>query len=173
MAQSSVGWACEYRPALRAPGALVEANGQVPETAEPHAPVALGHAREIDPRKTREQPPECYPRFHPRDVHPRAGVVAVPERDVAVRLAADVEAVRVGELRRIAVGRTDAEGDERSGRELAPAELDRCRRHPVVELERALEAQQLLDRGRHQRGIVGEARELAAVDHEGVRAVAK
>jgi hypothetical protein len=47
-------------------------------------------------------------------------VIALAEGDVAVGLAIDVEALRVGELRRIAVGRADADRD-RGARGKRPA----------------------------------------------------
>src|SRR5678816_2670000 len=90
----------------------LNAHRQLAKTAKTNAPVALGYAGRRDPGKALEQRIEGDAGFHARDVHARAGVVAVAEGDVAVGLAADVEAVGVGELRRVAVGRADAEGNE-------------------------------------------------------------
>ena len=85
---------------------------QASEAAEADAPVAFGLSRELQVRKAREKARERDAAFHARDVHPGAGVLAVAERDVAVGLARDVEALGVRELARVAVRRADAEGDE-------------------------------------------------------------
>ena len=75
--------------------------------------------------KARDQATERDARLHPRDVHAGAGVVAMTEGDVAVGIAADVEAFGVGKLRRVAVGRADANRDEASCGQRGAAEPHR------------------------------------------------
>src|SRR5574342_956774 len=82
------------------------------EAAEADSPVALGGPGGREAREAPEQGGERDARFHARDVHAGAGVIAVAEGDVAVGLARDVEALGVGELRRVAVGGADRERDE-------------------------------------------------------------
>src|SRR5262245_22736873 len=120
---------------------LAYAHRKLTETAEADPLIALRHAGPGDARKALEQRVEGDPRLHAGNVHSRAGVVAVAEGDVAVGLAADVEAVGLGELRRVAVGGADAQGDGGAFGEALAAKLERRSQSAVVELDRALVAQ--------------------------------
>ena len=82
----------------------------------------------------------------------------VREGEVAVGIAADIEPVRVGELRRIAVGGADADVNVGSLRHGDAAEHGVRRRTAVAELVRAFHAQELLDRGFDQFRMRGAAR---------------
>ena len=70
-----------------------------------------------------------------------------------VGLAAGVEAVGLGELRRIAVGGTDADMDVGAGRQRLAADLEVGRKAAVAELVGALEAQAFLDAALEQPGV--------------------
>ena len=79
---------------------------------------------------------------------------AEPERNVTVRLARQIESVRIGKLCRIAVGCTDTHRDSRLRRQRDAANLDVPRRDSVTELIRAFEAQKFLDGDAHRLGTV-------------------
>src|SRR5690606_41410416 len=115
------------------------------QSAEADPAVALGLAVALDVRKAGEQPCDRDPALEARHAHPGARVIAVAEGEMTIRLARDVEAVGCGEPCRIAIGRTDAQRDEGARRKRAVDELDLAREAPVVQLQRALVAQHLLD----------------------------
>src|SRR5262245_1293571 len=69
------------------------ARRKVAEAPEPYPPVALGWPGELEAREAREQAAEGDARLEARHVHAGAGVVALAEGDVAVRLARHVEAL--------------------------------------------------------------------------------
>jgi hypothetical protein len=82
------------------------------------------------------------------------------EGEVAVGLAAGIEAVGLGELRRVAVGRADADMDVGAGRQPFAADLELSRKPSVAELVGALEAQAFLDAGLEQARVGLEPRQL-------------
>ena len=91
---------------------------------------------------------------------------AVAEREVRVGIAPDVEGLRVGELRRVAVGRAHQQQDPVAG-------LDRLigNRHVLARdshrpLQRAVVAQALLDAGLHVRRLVAQQAELLGQPQE-------
>ena len=75
------------------------------------------------------------------------------EGEVAVGLAAGVEAVGLGELRRVTVGGADADMDVGARRELLAADLEIGRQPAVAELVGALETQAFLDAALEQAGL--------------------
>ena len=112
-------------------------------------PPRTGAAGERVARKPRQEPADGDAALEPRHVEAGADVGARAEGQVAVGLARDVEPVGIGELGGVAVGGADADGDEGAGRHGDAADLDVARRgHAVAELVGALEAQDLLHRGR-------------------------
>ncbi len=78
---------------------------------------------------------------------------AEAECQVAIRLAPDVEAIRVGKLAGIAVRGADSQVEDRAGFELLSPDLGVDREPAVAELVRALEAQELVDRVLDARGV--------------------
>jgi hypothetical protein len=96
------------------PRFLREAHRQLAKTPEADAAIALGLAGEFDPGKACEQAREGDAAFHARDVHADAHVRALAEGDVAVGLAAGIEALGLRELLRVVVRRTDADRDQRA-----------------------------------------------------------
>src|SRR5690606_6381299 len=129
--------AAEHRVAV--PDQLVRLDG------EPQAGPALRQLAEDDlPLQARERVAE-------------AEVGAEAEREVAVRLARDVEAVRVGELLGIAVGGAEREDHRLALPHLLAAELDVRLGELEQELDRRVVAEQLLDRALHQAGVLAEA----------------
>ena len=89
-----------------------------------------------------------------------------------VGAAADVEAVRVRELRGIAVCGTDAQVDRSARRDGNAADFRVDYRHAVAELHRRIEAQHLVDGGTHQLGIVEQAATLLGMLQKQVQPVA-
>ena len=86
---------------------------------------------------------------------PEAEVLAEPEREVEVRVAADVEAVRVGELALVPVGRRVPQGDGVAGPDRDVAELDVGDRGAGELDDRRRPPQDLLGRRLDEAGRVG------------------
>src|SRR5439155_10489768 len=124
-----------------------EAGGQVHEAAKAGPAASHGLGGETVARKPVEEARERDLRLEPREVEARTGMDAEGERDMPVRLAFQVENVRIAKLRRIAVGRTDGDGDPCFGRQCDTSDDDLARGYPIAQLNRTLEAQKLLDRG--------------------------
>ena len=80
--------------------------------------------RQARSREAREEPADGDAPLQPRQIEPGAMMRAGAEGQVPVGLAADVEAVGVRELGRVAVGGADADGDEGAGRHRDAADLD-------------------------------------------------
>lgn len=86
--------------------------------------------------------------LQPRERGTQAVVNALPEGQVAVFLAPEVEPLRLVELRFVPVGGRDQAIDQRSGGNRDTGDLDRLARVAFGgDLDRAVEAQQLLHRG--------------------------
>ena len=94
------------------------------------------------------------------------------EGDMAVGLAAGIEAVGLGELRGIAVGRTDADMDVGAGRQPLAADLEVGRQAAVAELVGALEAQPFLDAALQQPGVLAQPPQLVGKAQQRVDRVA-
>jgi hypothetical protein len=91
---------------------------------------------------------------------------------VAVVGAAQVEAVGVGELGGVAVGRPDEGHHHRARRDRAPTERHVLAGDARRALDLPIEAQQLLHRGADQRGIAAQPPEPIGMAQQGERAVA-
>ena len=76
------------------------------------------------------------------------------------------------ELRRVAVGAADGQRDEAARRQLHAADAQRRGAEAVVQLQRALVAQQFLHRQAQQRRVVQQPLPLVALRQQGVDAVA-
>ena len=96
----------------------------------------------------------------------------LPEGQVRVGLAGDVQPVGLVEHGRVAVGRADGQRDEQAGRQRAVGQRDGRRAEAVVQLQRALEAQQFLHRAAQQFGLLLQALQLVGVAQQRVQAVA-
>src|SRR5438067_2356324 len=103
---------------------------------------------------------------------PQAHVHARAEGKVAIGLAGGVEAVGLGELRRVAVGGADADMDVGPGGQRLAADLEVGGEPPVAELVGALEAQAFLDAALDQAGLGLEARQFSGEAQQGVDGVA-
>src|SRR5689334_13497890 len=114
---------------------------QEPAKACAAAACRLGGERVV--RKSREEAADGHSPFEPRQVETGARVDARAEGDVPVRLAGDVETVRIFELCRIPVGRADAQRDARLGGQIDAADGRGSRRDAIAELVRAFVAQEL------------------------------
>ena len=132
--------------------------GNAEKPAEPGAPAAYRLACERIGREAGEKTSDGDAAFEPGEVHADALMWAGAEGDVTVGVAGEVEAVRLLELSRIAVGSADAQRDPAFRGQRDAANVSRARADPVAELVRALEAQELLHRGLDQlgRGRAGE-----------------
>lgn len=75
------------------------------------------------------------------------------EGQMPVLRAADIERFGIGELRRIAIGGADAEGDPRLRRQGHAADLHLPRGDAVAKLVGAFETQELLHRRLGQAGL--------------------
>src|SRR5262249_11062260 len=111
------------------------------EAAEAGAAAAYEIAVATIGRKASDEAVERDGAFHPRQGCAQAHVHAGAEGNVAVGRARDVEAVRIGEFGRVAVGRTDADMDVGAGRQRFAADVGVGRESTVAELVRTFEAQ--------------------------------
>jgi hypothetical protein len=96
-------------------------------------------------------------------VRAEAEVRAATEGDVLVRAARDVEPVRVGELRRVAIGGREHRHDRGVLRDHLATDLEVLARDADGEEDRPVEAQALVDRGREQLGLRAQALGLLGV----------
>src|SRR5437764_1253579 len=94
------------------------------------------------------------------------------EREMAVRLAVDIEKIGILELRRIAVRGPDADVNVAPRRNVDSAEPRVPRRPPVAELVRAFHAQEFLDRGAGALGMLAQVPRRVRVADQEVDAVA-
>mgnify|MGYP003693908325 CR=1 FL=1 len=128
-------------------------------SAAGRAPPSGAHGRKARParahrrrrqavvREARQEAADRDPPFEPGQTHADALMDPRAEGDVAVRRAADVEAVGLGELLGIAVGRRRCRASPASAARMTTPPISAgAGRDPVAELVRALEAQELLDR---------------------------
>src|SRR5262249_18599061 len=137
------------------------------EAAEARAAATHESAVALDPRKSRQQLADPDLSLHARERHAGAGVNAGREREMPVRLAADVEPVRIRKLRRIAVRGADSDMDVTAGPNVDAAEARVARGTAVAELVRALHAQKFLDRGVDRVGMLAQiAHRIGMTDQE-------
>ena len=92
--------------------------------------------------------------LHPGERRADAEVSAVAEAEVRVGMAPDVEALRIGELRRITIGRGEHAHDLLARLDGLAAEVEIGGRGPHHELERRLVAERLLDGRTGQAGVL-------------------
>ena len=97
---------------------------------------------------------------------------ALAKSEMAVGLTSDIQPIRRHELGGVAVGRANGKSDEAAAWQLTPANRHGRRGHAVVQLQRALKAQQLFHRRAEQSWIGHQALELFALAEQGVHAVA-
>src|SRR4029077_7827011 len=120
----------------------------MPEPAEPDALIPFRLASQIQARKSIQHAADRDTCLEPSDVHSGTGVIGLPERDVTVRLARDIETFGIRELSRIAIRCTHSERDEGTWREGVATDVGFRGGDAVVELKGALETQQFLYRTR-------------------------
>jgi hypothetical protein len=143
-----------------------------PEAVEDEArPVAHGLRRELDLGKAGEQGRERDLALEASQRGAQAEVEAVPEREVRVRRAREVEAVGVGEHGGIAVRRTDGDHHLVAARKAPSRDLHVLERPPRGPLHGAVEAQQLLDGALQQGGLAAQALQLAGMAQQREQAV--
>src|SRR5262249_8965463 len=125
-----------------------------------------------DSRETREQRRDRRARLDTAEGRPRAEVDPEPEGQVVVRMAGDVESVRIGECLWVAVGGSDRGENGIPRPDRLAANLEVGYRGPRDHLGAAVESEKLLD------GLLGERRlgaqpfELATIAQERQHAVA-
>ena len=103
-----------------------------PVPAKAGAASAHRVARERVVGKAREEARQGDLRFEPREAQSCAGMDAEGERDVPVGFAGQVEPVRIGKLRGIAIGRPHSERDERALWKQPAADFERLGGFPSV-----------------------------------------
>ena len=123
----------------------MQSRRQVQKAAKARPPAAHVISGQRVTREALEEARQRDARLEPDQVQSRTGVDAEAEGHVPVRLAVNVEAVRIAELRRIAVRATDADVDTRVRWQFQTRDLDLLRRDAVAQLNRAVEAQELFD----------------------------
>ena len=96
-----------------------------------------------------QQQAERLDELHPGQRRPDAEVHAGPEGQVRVGVAVGTEGVGVVEDRRVAVRRAEQGRDPLPGLDGHVTDRDRLGRGALEELERRVEAEHLLDAGRH------------------------
>src|SRR6478609_10796930 len=138
-------------------GALSHLTRHAEESAEADAAAAHGFAARRIAGKPLEEVRDRDRALEPRQRHPGALMRAGAEGKMPVRRTPDIETLRIGELRGIAVGGADAQRYRRARRQRVAAEFDRLHRDAVAELVRAFEAQHFLDRGLDQARIFDQA----------------
>src|SRR5437660_12722689 len=102
------------------------------EAAETGADAARECAVLLDPRKPCQHLADRHLRLHAGERHASAGMDAGREGEMPVGLAADVETIRIFELRRVAVGGADADMNIAAGRNLHAAEAGVARRASIA-----------------------------------------
>ena len=118
-------------------------------------------------REAIEQPIDRRVRLQAREMHSDADVRSLGEGElVAHVLPADVEAIRVGEGRGVAVGTGDRDGDELALADRGPAEPDDAGRVPIDCRGRRLEPQRLLDGVGEQPAVGLDERTLVGMGEE-------
>src|SRR5262249_37840538 len=126
---------------------LAQANRVAQEPAEARATASPGYAVPLDGPETLHEATDRHLPLHAGQPHARAGVDADAEGQVPVGVPTDVEPVRIGELGRIAVGRSDADVHVGTGGHLDAVQHRVSCGSAVAELVRALEAEKLLHGG--------------------------
>src|SRR6202044_3941348 len=110
------GWAFAF---LVTPGRAACSRAQTyrirDKAAEPRPAAPHRRGRGFDAAKALEQPAHGHLRLHARQRHAGTGVNAGAEGEMPIRLSVDVEAIGIGELPRIAIGRADADMQIASG----------------------------------------------------------
>jgi len=141
---------------LRSGGAVVRRRVE-PEALESaqhgvRLPFRLG--RDPHAREQREELSQRNCCLQPGERGAEAEVDAVAERQVAMIVAAHIEAVGVGEHCLVAVGRAEQQQDERSGADRGPGDLRVAQRIAGQKLDRRVVAEQLLHRLPDELGIL-------------------
>ena len=147
--------------------------------AAKHQTVAMGPGKfatgdgEAQVREAGEQATEGDIGFEPGQRGAEAVVGSVAEREVPAGATGDVEAIRVIDQRRVAVGGTEADEHLLAGGKGDAVELDRFGRDPEGGVGNGSgEPQHLLDSVGEQGGVVEQDSELVGVVEQGDDAVA-
>src|SRR6185437_15492102 len=154
------------------PGPGFEFDGHCRKAAKPHASSARWLAIDAISRKALHEPTDRDTGFEPRERQPRALMDAEAEREMPVRRAANIEAVRLRKLFRVAIGRADAQRDRRAPRDCDATDRGVDARHAVAELIRTLEAQALLHRRVDQRRLAQQRSPLLGPERKRDEAIA-
>src|SRR5690348_7257793 len=110
--------------------------------------------------------------LEPRQRSAEAKMRGPSERYVAVVLARDVQAVRIGETLRIAVGSAHYRNHRLALPDLSSAHFEICTGQPRGMLARALVAQEFFHRGRDQGRILSQLLQLVRIAEQAQHAVA-
>ena len=142
------------------------------EAAKARAIAAHGGGGGFDLRETRDQLADRNARFHTRERHAGASMDAGAEGEVPVRLPPYVEPIRIGELRGITIGGTDADMHIGAGLHWRAAEHGIARGAPVAELVGAFHAQEFFDCAVDQFGMRAQVRERIGMADQKINPVA-
>ena len=124
------------------------------------------------PRQVGEQRGQRRLQLDPGQRRAEAEVDAGAEAEVRVGGAAQVEPVRVGEHRRVPVGRAQQRGDLLARLDRDRPDPNRLGRGPLEQLQRRVVPDQLLDGARHQARVRAQPGQLAGVGEQRVGPVA-
>ena len=122
-------------------------------------------------RKTLQDPWERNARFEPRDGHAGARMSAGGEREVSIRTAGDVEAVRIRKFCGIAICRANAEREIGARLERHVAQGDALDDEAVAELIGTFVAQALFDRRGDESSVIPQPLEFAGMREQEVQGV--
>src|SRR6266699_1472035 len=132
---------------------LAEADAQAVETANDVARLPSRFLDRLHPREPFEERPERGLELEATERRAEAEVDPGAEAQMRVRGPAELEPVGLVEHLGIAVGRTEDEPELGSARDRCAVELEGFEDPPLEQLQRCVETQQLLHRGRKQAGV--------------------
>src|SRR5262245_25320379 len=137
--------------------------------------VDVVHARiaPFEAREARQQLLERDARLEARQRRAQTEVDPEAKRHVSLRIARDVEAIRVRELCFVAVGRAQQRDHCRAGGDLHTGELDVLRGLAEQELDRTVVAQRLLDQRRDAVRVAAHPHQLVGIVHQREERVAE
>src|ERR1041385_582692 len=116
MARSFRSWRSPpgISPQARRAPASTQAHRERGKAAKARTPAARRRSVRAIIRKALEETLDCHPAFEPRQTHPGAHVDAGTEGEMARRVARGIEAVGIAENIGVAIGRSDANGNQRA-----------------------------------------------------------
>src|SRR2546430_16919345 len=142
---------------------LAEADAQAVETPDDVARLPSRLLDRLHPREPLEERPERGLELEATEGRTEAEVDPGAEAQMRVRRPAEVELVGLVEHRGITVGRSEDEPELGPARDRRPVELERFEDPTLEQLQRCVEPQQLLHRGRKQAMVGAQPQQLVGV----------